>query len=98
MASRLFVITLGLYKRVFLYPFHSNMEYVETTRGKRKLVHNGHYYVKVKVLSISLPSFITPFCTRNVYTLCTRCVYTCTCMDVYFAQAVLPASRQGFYR
>ena len=26
------------------------MEYVETTRGKRKLIYQGYYYVKVKVL------------------------------------------------
>ena len=27
-----------------------NMEYVETTRGKRKLMYQGYYYVKFKVL------------------------------------------------
>ena len=26
------------------------MEYVETTRGNRKLMYQGYYYVKVKVL------------------------------------------------
>ena len=29
----------------------STMENIETTRGKRKLVHNGYYFVKVKNLA-----------------------------------------------